>query len=877
MKPLTLTLSAFGPYAERTEIDFTRFGEDGLFLIAGDTGAGKTTLFDAISFALYGEASGGRERRGSKSFRSDYADLGTETYAELTFRHREETWRVRRNPEYLRRMKNRADSTTTQAAGASLTNLDTGEVIEGLREVSEKILELLGLTQDQFTRTVMIAQGDFLKILNASSDERKALFQKLFNTSLYAGLQKKLQEMNSACGREREDLNRRVSIAAGKVDPEPDFPERESLLLYSTDPKYAGLLAEVLERLVAAEKETGGAARREKDAADREEKRLIALLEQARAVNEDFAALEKAEAARQALSGRQAAADDLSVRLEKARKAQRLAADEALLAGNRRDLQAQEKAAEKAESALRAAEAAMPSALEKKESADAHAAEADALLASASQLADCLPVLSDLEARRKELDAQKKAMSSLLEASTRADDAYRAAKEGYYRSQAGLLARELAEGAPCPVCGSPSHPRPAQLTAEAVTREDMEAADLRHRRAADALHAADTALQALQVKVDGGIRRLSELGLRAEETREGLERQVREKQERAKQYREAIAAAEKALNALQITIAESRAAAEHGQKRLVELRRASGELQAVFSGRLSEAGFRDAQEYQLAKMSEAAMQEAEGKLRVFGEQKKSLDDRIAALREKLAGREKTDLAQLAGRAEDQRSKKNAAEKSEAALTKKRTIHEDALKEIREALRLGKRREEYWAVVRDLYNCCAGISGGMFRGKLTFEAYVQQYYFKQVVAAANKRLTVLTDGLFILRCREEARDRVHQSGLDLEVLDRGTGQWRDVSTLSGGESFLASLALALGLSDVVQAQSGAIRMDAMFIDEGFGTLDENALRNSLRVLSELADGKRLIGIISHVHDLEERIEKQIVVSKTLKGSRVEILA
>ena len=159
--------------------------------------------------------------------------------------------------------------------------------------------------------------------------------------------------------------------------------------------------------------------------------------------------------------------------------------------------------------------------------------------------------------------------------------------------------------------------------------------------------------------------------------------------------------------------------------------------------------------------------------------------------------------------------------------------------------------------------------------MTFEAYVQQYYFKQVVAAANKRLTVLTDGLFTLRCKEEARDRVHQSGLDLDVLDRATGQWRDVSTLSGGESFLASLALALGLSDVVQAQSGAIRMDAMFIDEGFGTLDENALRNSLQVLSALADGKRLIGIISHVHDLEERIENQIIVSKTMKGSKISI--
>ena len=209
------------------------------------------------------------------------------------------------------------------------------------------------------------------------------------------------------------------------------------------------------------------------------------------------------------------------------------------------------------------------------------------------------------------------------------------------------------------------------------------------------------------------------------------------------------------------------------------------------------------------------------------------------------------------------------------LSKKRTLHEDALKAILDARRQQKRRENHWAVVRELYNCCAGITGGAFRGKLTFEAYVQQYYFRQVVAAANKRLTVLTDGMFTLRCRETARDRVHQSGLDLDVLDRGTGQWREVSTLSGGESFLASLALALGLSDVVQSQSGTIRMDAMFIDEGFGTLDENALRASLRVLSDLAGGQRLIGIISHVRDLEERIDKQIIVTKTLKGSAVQI--
>ena len=266
MKPIRLMMSAFGPYAEETTVDFSVFGETGIFLIAGDTGAGKTTIFDAISFALYGEASGGKERRKSRSFRSDYAAAGSETYAELTFRHKDETWSIRRNPEY-ERPKLSGEGTTTQTANAKLTNLDTGEVTEGLRDVNEKIYDLLGLTQDQFTQTVMIAQGDFLKILNASSDDRKALFQKLFNTSLYASLQRKLQEMNSGNIREKDRLDQRVKIAAGKIDPEPDFPERDSIALYCTEPKYADQLAECLTRLLDSERKIREEAKREKDSA----------------------------------------------------------------------------------------------------------------------------------------------------------------------------------------------------------------------------------------------------------------------------------------------------------------------------------------------------------------------------------------------------------------------------------------------------------------------------------------------------------------------------------------------------------------------------------------------------------------------------------
>ena len=876
MKPLKLILSAFGPYANETVIDFTRFGEDGIFLIAGDTGAGKTTIFDAISFALYGEASGGRERRGSKSFRSDYASPRTETWVELTFRHKAETWRIRRNPEY-ERPKKTGEGTTTQSANATLTHVDTGEIIEGVNEVKAKIDELLGLTQDQFTQTVMIAQGDFLKILNASSDDRKTLFQKLFNTSVYADLQWKLKDMNGHCIKEKDRLEQQITIAAGKIDPEPDFAERDNIAFYRMDAKYADQLLECLAHLIDDERAAGVLASQEKTAATEQSEAIIKAIAEGSAVNADFDVMEKAKNDLAMLLDKQSDMDDLADRLNKARKAQGLSADEALLSKNTADILQQQKELNGATQALADAEKDLPDAKARQAEAESHAKEADDLLANARQLSDCIPVLKDLEAQRKALDRQKRLMAKLKQASDQADHAYTAAKEGYYRSQAGLLAVELEEGKPCPVCGALSHPQPAQLTGESVAREEMEEADRCHRKAADALHEADNALTTLQAQLNKDSDRLRETNIQQGETEQQLKQRIGDLEAQAKQLRSAIDERRKVCANLMTQIEKSRTTVEEGQKRLANLLETAGQLKAQFRDHLTEAGFEDERAYRLAKLPESTLNDIDRQLKEYGEQKASLTDQVAGLREKLAGKERIDLSGLKQQQQDWKASKETAETREAALTKKLALHEDALKEIRDARRLQKRREEHWAVVRDLYNCCAGITGGNRRAKLTFEAYVQQYHFKQVVAAANKRLTVLTDGLFTLRCKEEARDRVHQSGLDLDVLDRGTGQWRDVSTLSGGESFLASLALALGLSDVVQAQSGAIRMEAMFIDEGFGTLDDNALRNSLQVLADLADGKRLIGIISHVHDLEERIEKQIVVSKTLKGSKIDLLA
>ena len=874
MKPIRLILSAFGPYAQETTVDFTSFGEMGIFLIAGDTGAGKTTIFDAISFALYGEASGGRERRGSKSFRSDYADPRAETYVELTYTHRGETWRIRRSPEY-QRPKLHGDGWTRQAATAVLWNLDTGDVTEGLQSVNDKVTGMLGLTQDQFTQTVMIAQGDFLKILNATSDARKALFQKLFHTSVYADLQRKLQEMNAACGREKDDLDRRILSAARQIRPEEDSPERELLLQYREDVKYADLLTESLERLIASESQAGEKARLERERAEEEENRLIAAIEQGKAVNQDMAAREKAERDLQALADMQDRMEAAAQKLKLGRKAEMLSLQEAQIAGQKEAVDRQEKECRAAEAARTEAEGALPAALAKKEEADRYAPAALVLLQEARVWSDCIPLIRELKEKREKLEKQKARTAALLQESAQADAAYTAAKDGYYRSQAGLLALELRDQQPCPVCGSLHHPCPAELTDHAVTREAMEQADKKHRQAADALHRVEAERTELQAAADAAEKRLRETQIGEGETEESVQRRIREKKEQAEKLQKAAADAEQVLKRLQIRAAENRAAEEKGRAHLQELKRREEEMRAAFQRDLAGAGFEDARAYSLARLTGPEMNRMEREQREYGENRKSAEDRLAGLRDKLQGKEKADVDAMEQVLLASRQVKKAQGEAEAAVLQRLALHRSALQEIRDARQAQKRRSAHWAVVRDLYTCCAGIPDGTDRVRLTFEAYVQQYYFKQVISAANKRLTVLTEGQFILRCKETARDRMHQSGLDLDVLDRSTGQWRDVSTLSGGESFLASLALALGLSDVVQSQSGTVRMDAMFIDEGFGTLDENALRNALRTLMQLADGKRLIGVISHVHDLEDRIENQIVVTKGPRGAQLTI--
>lgn len=422
MKPIQLVLSAFGPYVERTVIDFSALGEEGLFLIAGDTGAGKTTIFDAISFALYGEASGGKEKRKSKSFHSDYVSDQTETYVELTFRHRGETWWIRRNLEYQRPAKKKKDgmeTTTRQAADAQMRNEDTGEEILRMDDVNRRVRELLGLTQDQFTQTVMIAQGDFLKILTASSDDRKKLFRDLFHTNLYVDLQSRLQEKNRACADEQKALEQVILSAEGKIDPEAEFAEREILLSYCGQIQHTDALCALLARLIEQEKAAQEQARAQKKEAADQIGALIAAVTEGERVNRDFADWESKRARLAALTAGQGEIDAQRAALAAARRAQQLETDEALMRRTLRDMDAQRAALSEAQAALEQAEKALPETETRMKEAESRGGEIHALLAQAKQMEDCLPVLGEVERLKAALDTQKRELQRLTEDSSR--------------------------------------------------------------------------------------------------------------------------------------------------------------------------------------------------------------------------------------------------------------------------------------------------------------------------------------------------------------------------------------------------------------------------------------------------------------------------
>ena len=932
MRPLRLTLSAFGPYAAQTTLDLEKLGKGGLYLITGDTGAGKTTIFDAITYALYDHSSSGI-REGSM-LRCKYVDDKTPTFVELEFEVHGVRYMVRRNPEY-QRPKARGEGMTTEKADATLTYPDDRPPVTKAKDVTAAVQEIIGLDYNQFSQIVLIAQGQFTKLLNASTEERSRIFRKLFRTQRYAQLQERLQAEAAALNQQRTAQNAKLDSLLGGLQFSPEDPDAEALraLCAQTVPETALTLLDALTaRQAAALEEAGTALQTTEAQLDTVQRQLGAAAQAQRLAQQLTARQAELAAARPALDAARAEADRhagdaaqldaLTAQVTQAQSA--LAAYDALDTLCRQQTEARDAArlaaaqAHKRRTQLDSLNAALAAA----ETELSALADADtrllALQTHSTQQAQRGEALAKLEQRLAECQHQAKRAHKAQEsyrAAAAAQDEARARQNTLERAfldaQAGLLAESLTEGAPCPVCGSTHHPARALLPHTAPTQAQVEAARqaaaAADRQAQTASAAAQSALAAAN-EAQISLRRDAETllperftapegtvpltfalmtNVLAEETaalqtaqadcatqcrqaeadcrrkaqleadRQNKTRQRPALEQAAAEADRSAAAQNASADALEGQIAERRAALPYPRRADAQaaLDKLEADRSALRTG-MDTAQCRLKQAEQTVAAAEAAVDALTAQQTAAqkelparsAEELTAQQTELTAARETLRSREKQLSAQLLP------NRKTAAQYRAAA-------------EARQTL------ESRWQWVSAL----AATAGGTLtsKQKIKLEAYIQMNYLDRILRYANTRLMQMTAGQYELE-RIGAENQRSQSGLDLGVIDHYNGTRRSVKTLSGGESFKASLALALGLSDEVQSSAGGIRLDTLFLDEGFGSLDEESLELAIRVLSGLTEGDRLVGIISHVGALKDRIDRQVVVHKARTGgSTVEL--
>ena len=828
MKPQKMTLTAFGPYAAHTELDFSVFGGNGLFLIGGDTGAGKTALFDAITFALYGETSG--ENRKTTMLRSDFAAPDAETCVELTFTHRGRSYTVRRWPDQQRAAKRGSGMVKVPAKAELIREPD--EPVSGASAVTDAIVKLLGIDAKQFAQVSMLAQNDFTKLLNAPSADRAAILRRIFDTADHQRLGQAAVEharkADEECRRLDDVLLMHIGALLGDGADEVTADELREMQA-ERDPFAAGAAAELGLHLLEAD-----------EANEKHQTNVVKELDEKLARGNAGMKIAEERAARRAklaelIAEEQRAADvEHQTALITADLEKRTATVKTNITRNETD-----------RLALSQAEAELLKTDHRIELAEGLAADCKRLLQDADA-AD--QAQTDAAARQTEYVAAQTALD-------RAEEEYSTMQRQLNADRAGLLAQELEHGKPCPVCGSTKHPKIAALPKDHITEKQLEERE--------------KALTAQRRSTAAASRKAGDAAAHANELRVALQRNADGFFARRGERYTGKPAAELTADELKAALAEQRASLAEGLRGLqadhLKLKQKTDRAKSlakqaeILSGQLAD----------LDKQSFAATRRAANAKAGHA----AAAARVQQMRETMPKRDNPDaLEQLRDALNRlQRDRAAAMEARDAAVHRLHT-NRAALDALQKAMKQSAAAREKRAMWDNLSKTINGNLAGKI--KLPFEQYVQAFYFDGVVEAANLRFTRMTDGQYrLLRRKSEAVGG--KTALDLDVFDAYTGKTRPVGSLSGGESFMAALSLALGISDTIQQNAGGVVIETLFIDEGFGSLDSDSLEKAVDTLAGLAGSNKLIGVISHVEALQDRLTRQIHVTKTRAGSKAEI--
>lgn len=918
MRPIKLVMSAFGPYKGEVCLDMDKLGKSGLYLITGDTGAGKTTVFDAVCFALYGSASG--EVRQTNMFRSKYASADTPTFVRMVFEYDGKIYDVKRNPEYVRPSK-RGDGFTKQTANAELV-LPNGTAITKVNEVNDKIKEIIGVDRTQFSQIAMIAQGDFRKLLDCDTNTRKDIFRKIFKTESYKVFEEKIkgqfldlceqrklekqstaQYINQLLSDENSTFYYEIQKAKdGEMLSDDIIALAENLIDNDTklkrecDEKYNKTTEKItlINSQIALEKSrrSGKEDYQKTQGKIKECEENLLSFETALAISkkkfdeseviskkaslleEKMTKFDELENASSLLISKQNEAEKTQIQIE--------------LSKNKLEKLQQEIEQIKAEN-------------EKLKDSSLLAQKYKTKLTELEQKKSALKELSnkyqEYKSQKSLLDKLKKETQEAIESWETASEDYNAKNSAFLSAQAGIMAQKLIDGQPCPVCGSISHPNPATLFPFSPSEEDVKLAKtvadkanenantLSQKSASQksAVEALDATVKEIGKKlfcsendIIENAKKLKETVLaeleevknlllisqKGEEKLAALEKELPKKSENLSLVQNEISTLNASLSALKVFVAEK-------QNSLEKLK--------------SELDF-DSKPKAVAKFNEYktfvsfAKNEYENAKNIYDGAKNELsvlNGKKAALEKTLKESESYDITELNTNLNELTSAQKTLDDKRQMLFS-RIKHNSEIKE-----KISENSEKLSALDKKYLVYCAlsNTANGNVSGKekITLETFVQMKYFDSIIGKANIRLLTMTDGQYELVRRNEAQNKRSQVGLDLDVLDHYNGTSRSVGTLSGGESFMASLCLALGLSDEIQSSNGGIKLDTMFVDEGFGSLDGEALDRALSALVSLSRGNRLVGIISHVEALGERIDNKIIVTKEREnGSNAKIV-
>ncbi len=920
MRPYKLVMSAFGPYAGKTEVELDKLGQSGLYLITGDTGAGKTTIFDAITFALFGEASG--NNRETSMFRSKYAKAETPTEVELWFSSGEKDYYVKRNPEYDR-PKTRGEGVTTEKANAEL-HLPDGRVITKLKEVNTAIAEIIGVDRNQFTQIAMIAQGDFLKLLLASTEDRKKIFQKLFKTQSYYLLQEKLKTESGKLGHEYEAIKSSIEqyiagIVCGEMSP--FFSEVNSAKSGNLSTEE---IVNLLEKLISEDESTEKSVAKEKAKLVGELDGVKARLAKAEDVILAKADAEKNEAEfkaetekeKELLNTLQSAEKQLPKAKELLQKAaeinamipdyDELAKKQELSGENHKFIEDSKGRVVYEEEKIKVLVDEIIALTEELKSLEKSGEEKILLeneirrldeerekLQKLSDSIDDVNALNLKYVKSKEIYIKKNSDAEKLEAELKEKTRI------YLEAQAGILADTLKENMPCPVCGSLEHPRIATKPDDVPTKDELdslrEKVEKENSATTEAREEAGKLKGALTEKQESLVSELSAIGKGVlpedaaaviSKRLEGLGSQLAEIQEKT-DIAEAKIRRKEALDKIVPKKNEELEILREKLSKITDETKVKIAENAALEKRIAELAKKLPFETKRAAYTEiAVLEERAAEIeKIFNEALKAVNEnkeKLAFLKsakeeikKRLVGDDDFDTEKDNALKAELEEKQLELDREEKTVHSRITLNKASLESIMQKLSSIREVEEKWIWMKSLSNTANGNLGG--KEKIMLETYIQMTYFDRIINRANTRFMVMSGGQYELKRRKEAQNNRSQSGLELDVLDHYNGSLRSVKTLSGGESFKASLSLALGLSDEIQSSAGGIRLETMFVDEGFGSLDDESLAQAIKALSSLAEGNRLVGIISHVSELKEKIDKQIVVRKDKDGgSNISII-